>query len=90
MAVAEQVNSSDPSKMTAADIIRLTAEIAAIADPTGIASTVAAYSHPKCSQILDGIKRNQAKDAHAESQCKEDDDSCWAELCKKDSYYCDE
>lgn len=52
VAVADQVAHANPSKMTAADIIRLTAEIAAIADPTGIASTVAAYSHPKCSQIM--------------------------------------
>ncbi len=44
--------------MTEADIVRLTAEIASIADPTGIASTVAAYSHPKCSQIMKEIKNN--------------------------------
>ena len=54
--VTQELDSSDPGKMTEADIVRLTAEIASIADPTGIASTVAAYSHPKCSQIMDEIK----------------------------------
>ena len=57
--VSRQVAESDPNKMTEADIIRLTAEIAAIVDPTGIASTVGAYSHPKCSQILNEIKGRQ-------------------------------
>ncbi len=74
--VAQQVDSADPNKMTAADIIRLTAEIAAIADPTGIASTVAAYSHPKCSQILGEIKQSNKED---DCDCDDDDDECWDE-----------
>jgi hypothetical protein len=40
-------------KITDADIVRISAQIAALADPTGIASTVEAYSHPKCSEIFD-------------------------------------
>lgn len=34
-----------------ADIIRITAEIVSLFDPTGIASVVAAYSYPLCSKI---------------------------------------
>lgn len=38
--------------VTEEDMIRAAAEIAAIADPTGIASTVAAYTYPKCSKYF--------------------------------------
>lgn len=34
-----------------ADIIRVTAEIASLVDPTGVAGVVAAYSFPLCSTI---------------------------------------
>jgi hypothetical protein len=34
-----------------ADIIRMTAEIASLVDPTGVAGVVAAYSYPLCSTI---------------------------------------
>lgn len=37
---------------TVADYIRLSAEVAALADPTGIAGVVEKYSYPKCSQIF--------------------------------------
>ena len=45
----EQINDDN---ITEADIVRISASIAALADPTGIASTIEAYSHPKCSQIF--------------------------------------
>lgn len=34
-----------------ADIIRVTAEIASLVDPTGVAGVVAAYTYPLCSSI---------------------------------------
>jgi hypothetical protein len=34
-----------------ADVIRVTAEIASLVDPTGISGVVAAYSYPLCSTI---------------------------------------
>ena len=43
---------SDPDKMTAADYVRMSAEIAGIFDPTGAASVVASFSHPKCNEIF--------------------------------------
>jgi hypothetical protein len=43
--------SSDPETITAEDIVRLSAMIAALADPTGVAGTIAAYTYSKCSQI---------------------------------------
>lgn len=36
---------------TPADIIRVTAEMAALFDPYGIAGTVAAFSYPLCTDI---------------------------------------
>jgi len=41
----------DTSKMTAADIVKFGAQVASLFDPTGIASVVAAYSNPLCSDI---------------------------------------
>ena len=49
--MASEVAEADTTVMTEADYIRLAAEIASILDPTGVASVVAAYSHPKCSAI---------------------------------------
>ena len=46
---SEEMATADPDKMTAADYIRLSAEIAAVFDPTGAASVVASFSHPKCN-----------------------------------------
>lgn len=37
--------------VTEEDMVRMAAQIAAILDPSGVASTVAAYTYPKCSQI---------------------------------------
>jgi hypothetical protein len=34
------------------DMARIAAEIASIADPTGAASVVAAYTYPKCSKYF--------------------------------------
>jgi hypothetical protein len=36
---------------TPADIIRVTAEVASLLDPTGVASVISAYSYPLCSDI---------------------------------------
>ncbi len=38
--------------VTEEDIARMAAQIAAIADPTGISDTVAAYTYPKCSKLF--------------------------------------
>ena len=40
------------NEITEADIIRLSAQIAGLVDPTGIAGVVSAYSHPLCSRIF--------------------------------------
>lgn len=37
--------------VTAEDIVRVSAQIAGLIDPTGVADTVAAYTYPKCSKI---------------------------------------
>lgn len=49
---AEEVATSDYSNFTEADYVRLAAQIAGLADPTGIAGTIENFSHPKCSQIF--------------------------------------
>lgn len=51
--VTYHVAAADPNKMTEEDMVRLSAEIASLLDPTGISSTVAAYTHPKCSKIFE-------------------------------------
>ena len=38
--------------VTEEDMIRAAAQIAAIADPSGVSSTVAAYTYPKCSKYF--------------------------------------
>lgn len=40
----------EDDQVTEEDIARIAAQIAAIADPTGVADTVAAYTYPKCSK----------------------------------------
>jgi len=40
--------------VTEEDMVRAAAEIAAILDPTGVSSTVAAYTYPKCSKYFPG------------------------------------
>jgi len=42
--------------VTEEDMIRAAAQIAAIADPTGVSSTVAAYTYPKCSKYFGPVK----------------------------------
>jgi hypothetical protein len=42
---------ADPSELTAEDIVRVSAQIAAILDPTGISDVIGAYTYPKCSKI---------------------------------------
>jgi hypothetical protein len=37
--------------MSEEDIVKMTADIAALADPTGIAGTVSAYTYSKCSKL---------------------------------------
>jgi hypothetical protein len=44
---AAEVNNYSPEEM-----VRAAALIASIADPTGVASVVAAYSYPKCSALV--------------------------------------
>ncbi len=43
--------SANTNDVTPEDIVRVTAEIASLADPTGIADVVSAYTFPKCSKI---------------------------------------
>jgi hypothetical protein len=42
---------ANPDSVSDADIVRMTAEIAALVDPTGIAGVIGAYSYRKCSTI---------------------------------------
>jgi len=49
-AIVDDVQLIDDDVVTEEDIVRIAAEIAAIADPTGVAGTVAAYTYPKCSK----------------------------------------
>jgi len=49
---AQKVAQANPNTMTAADYVQMAASIAAISDPTGIASVVENFSYPKCSQIF--------------------------------------
>jgi len=44
------VEMKDDDNITEEDIVRISAEIAAIADPTGVAGAVAAYTYPTCSK----------------------------------------
>lgn len=50
--LVNEIKNFDPKKITAADIIRISSQIAALVDPTGIASTVASFSYPKCSALF--------------------------------------
>ena len=45
---------------TEEDMVRAEAQIAAIADPTGVSSMVAAYTYPKCSKYFGPVKPNEA------------------------------
>ncbi len=48
----ENVAALSEGTVTDADIVRVSAQVAALADPTGVASIVEAYSYPICSQIF--------------------------------------
>jgi len=48
---AGELATANPDTVTAEDITRITAAIAALADPTGISGAIAAYTYPKCSKI---------------------------------------
>ncbi len=45
------MNASKADDLSEEDIVRTTAQIAALVDPSGVASVVAAYTYPKCSEI---------------------------------------
>lgn len=51
IAAKDVINVLQMSNQQPEDIIRVTAEIAALVDPTGIAGVVAAYTYPKCSEM---------------------------------------
>lgn len=42
---------ANPDKLTDADILRMSAELAALVDPTGVSGVIASFSYPKCSAI---------------------------------------
>jgi hypothetical protein len=46
------VTQAAQNAVTEEDMARVAAEIAAIVDPTGVSSTVAAYTYPKCSKYF--------------------------------------
>ena len=47
----DALNSVVDNNVTDADIVRITAQVAALADPTGVASIITSYSYPLCSKI---------------------------------------
>lgn len=49
-AAINTVNLIDENNVTEEDIVRISAEIAAVADPTGVAGAVASYTYPTCSK----------------------------------------
>ena len=49
--------------VTEEDMIRAAAQIAAIIDPSGVSSTVAAYTYPKCSKYFGPVKPNASTPA---------------------------
>jgi hypothetical protein len=51
IAAKDVINVLQMDNQQPADIIRVTAEIAALVDPTGLAGVVAAYSYPLCSEM---------------------------------------
>lgn len=46
-----EILAADPSTVTTEDIVRVSAQIAALVDPTGALDVVASYTYPKCSKI---------------------------------------
>jgi len=49
---AHEIQNADADKMTAADIVRMAAQIAAMADPTGVAGVIENFSYPKCTELF--------------------------------------
>jgi len=47
----DTISSADASTVTNEDIVRMSAQIAALADPSGIAGTISAYTYSKCSAL---------------------------------------
>jgi len=60
--VKKSYNASQTLKnaVTEEDMIWAAAQITAIADPSGVSSTVAAYTYPKCSKYFGPVKPNKA------------------------------
>lgn len=52
IAAANELVKMETGKVTEADMVRISAQIAALVDPTGIASVIQAFSYPKCSDIF--------------------------------------
>lgn len=42
---------ADPAPVAPEDMVRVSAQIAALADPSGISDVVSAYNYPKCTKI---------------------------------------
>ncbi len=49
---ANELIKMETGKVTEADMVRISAQIAALVDPTGIASVIQAFAYPKCSDIF--------------------------------------
>jgi hypothetical protein len=46
-----EILKADPNSITPEDMVRVSSQIAALADPTGVSDVVSAYSYPICSKI---------------------------------------
>lgn len=46
-----EANEIDLNKVTVADMLRLSARLGAVFDPTGLANVVANFTYPRCSEI---------------------------------------
>ena len=63
---------------TEEDMVRAAAQIAAIADPSGVSSTVAAYTYPKCSKYFGPVQPNKPPAAGKPTQTASRGDVKWA------------
>lgn len=50
-AQAKEILNADASVLSVEDMVRISANIAALADPTGIAGTIGSFTYPKCSAL---------------------------------------
>lgn len=57
---ADQCRTVDVDKVLPEDLARIAASIAALVDPTGIAGTVASFTYPKCSSILEKFSAEES------------------------------